>query len=340
MPVAWIGLRTDRVAQMMRPRSPSIPALLFVSLAAAVGCNAIFDNHPATRVRSERTATETDPTSPDESASSDDDVPASTTEEGENRVTTPDPAVPTCPVGQKECRGLCVDENDPTYGCGSNSCTPCSGVHGTATCQDRQCVMQACDPGYADCNHVATDGCEADFAKPTSCGACGTACLADRPVCAPTGPSYSCATGCPINAPFRCGAECVSPLSSVNHCGACNAACLPVEHGDVSCAMGACTFKCKPKYHKCTDKCAADTDPTSCGPTCKPCPIPPNAVATCQKDACAFACLLGFGNCNTLAADGCESNLMTDPLNCGICGRSCNGGACVNGACKAADAGP
>lgn len=310
---------------------------IFISLAAAVSCNSILDNSYGTRVRSESTAT--DPTSAEPDTAPDEDLPRNKSTESSDTGSPPD-APPSCPNGQHLCRGQCVDVNDPFYGCGDPSCKPCSGAHGIATCQNNVCTVHVCDPGYADCNHLAADGCEADLSKPSSCGACAAACLVDHPVCAPAGPSFQCATGCPFNAPFRCGNECVSPLSSVNHCGRCNAPCPPVEHADVTCNFGTCAFTCKPKYHRCTDQCAADSDPTSCGPTCKPCPIPKNAAATCQKDACGFACLLGFGDCNKLPADGCESNFMTDPLNCGACGKSCNGGVCTNGKCKAADGGP
>jgi hypothetical protein len=51
----------------------------------------------------------------------------------------------------------------------------------------------------------------------------------------------------------------------------------------------------------------------------------------------------GFANCNANASDGCEANLSLDPLNCGACGKSCNGQPCNAGVCAAPpppDAGP
>src|SRR4051812_15666569 len=92
--------------------------LLLVGVATAVSCNAVLDNQPATRARSERT--DTHPTSP-ESTGSDDDVPSNTAG-GAKDTATPDPT-PECPDGQHLCRGRCVDVDDPTYGCGSLSCT-------------------------------------------------------------------------------------------------------------------------------------------------------------------------------------------------------------------------
>jgi hypothetical protein len=39
-------------------------------------------------------------------------------------------------------------------------------------------------------------------------------------------------------------------------------------------------------------------------------------------------------DCNQLASDGCETNLETNRLNCGVCGKSCDGAFCGDGACR------
>jgi hypothetical protein len=54
---------------------------------------------------------------------------------------------------------------------------------------------------------------------------------------------------------------------------------------------------------------------------------------TCNGGRCALDCAVGFGNCNGLAADGCEHDLSNDPKNCGACGRDCGRGGCAAGAC-------
>jgi len=55
------------------------------------------------------------------------------------------------------------------YGCASNSCEPCrSPPHATVACQEGQCAVLNCEPGFADCNGdtinsvgtIAGDGCE------------------------------------------------------------------------------------------------------------------------------------------------------------------------------------
>lgn len=309
---------------------------LALSGVAVGGCNSLLDNKPGTLDPKRGTSSNsTEPTG--------EQSPDLTTQPSGDEQTNPpstDPAS-TCPDGQQACHGICVRDDDPNYGCGDPSCTPCPSAHGTAVCKDKTCAIQACDHGYADCNLAAADGCEVDLSKPATCGTCTTTCPANTPVCAPDGQTNHCATGCPLTAPLLCGAECVSPLSSVNHCGGCDTKCPEDQHGDVTCNVGKCAVTCKASYHLCTGKCVVDTDATACGPSCTVCPAAANATPTCQSNACSFTCNAGFGNCNANAVDGCEMNLLTDPLNCGACGRSCNGGPCNAGVCgPIPDAGP
>jgi hypothetical protein len=302
--------------------SVSFRSLLFgnciVGVVLIAGCNTILDNKPAKY--DPAALTKADPTEP---------TPPSA-----------DPSSP-CSAGSHQCTGLCVDSNDPIYGCGDPSCTPCGAAHASAACQGGACAISACDKGYADCNNDPSDGCEVDLSKASSCGSCNAVCPAASPICAPTADGFQCGTGCTPIAPLLCGSECVASQTSVNHCGGCNAKCPDVVNAQVSCEAGACKIACKPSYHACAGACALDTDPLACGAACTVCPVPPNAAATCAANACAFQCAVGFADCNLIAGDGCESVLATDPLNCGVCGRNCNGGACVAGVCQPPpDAGP
>ena len=55
----------------------------------------------------------------------------------------------------------------------------------------------------------------------------------------------------------------------------------------------------------------------------------------CQGDACSVACPPGYGNCDGMVANGCETNVGADNRHCGACGNACPGGqACVDGACR------
>ncbi len=46
------------------------------------------------------------------------------------------------------------------------------------------------------------------------------------------------------------------------------------------------------------------------------------------------ACASGWGNCDAIASNGCEDNLLTDANNCGTCARACAAGiSCSGGTC-------
>ncbi len=73
-----------------------------------------------------------------------------------------------------------------------------------------------------------------------------------------------------------------------------------------------------------------DSGPVDVG--CLACSLP-NAVAICRSGACGVdRCNVGFGDCNGVAADGCEVALDS-PSNCGACGSSCGLGVCLSRTC-------
>jgi hypothetical protein len=74
----------------------------------------------------------------------------------------------------------------------------------------------------------------------------------------------------------------------------------------------------------CGTICVAIDDPAyGCDlQACSPCVVA-NATAVCAAGACAIGqCQLGFGDCDTQAATGCEVDLST-AANCGACGNAC-----------------
>ena len=79
-----------------------------------------------------------------------------------------------------------------------------------------------------------------------------------------------------------------------------------------------------------------------CGVVCKVA----NATASCSGGLCAVKqCNGGFGDCNGMASDGCETSVAADIENCGACGAkcvgmgnqaaSCSSGVCGVGSCDA-----
>jgi len=131
-----------------------------------------------------------------------------------------------------------------------------------------------------------------------------------------------------------CGGGCIDPTTNLDHCGACGKACV-VSNGTPACNSGKCAIAgCSPPFENCdgdqASGCETNTDTSGdhCGGCGKPCK-PNNASGGCVSGVCKIAsCTAGFGDCNGNPSDGCETNLATDPSNCGACGskptESCN----------------
>jgi hypothetical protein len=75
---------------------------------------------------------------------------------------------PACPPDQKLCGDVCRPTT-PAYGCESTSCEPCgAAAHAIVACQEGQCAVTECEPGFADCNGdainsvgvISGNGCE------------------------------------------------------------------------------------------------------------------------------------------------------------------------------------
>jgi hypothetical protein len=82
-----------------------------------------------------------------------------------------------------------------------------------------------------------------------------------------------------------------------------------------------------------------DAAPKCCGPTlcvsdqspmygcaqtgCDPCPTYANATAVCMSGACAPSCAPGWGDCDMIASNGCETATVNNVAACGGCGQAC-----------------
>ena len=257
-----------------------------------------------------------------------------------------------------EARTGCETPLDSVANCGACGAI-CGAVdNGVPGCLDRECGVLGCIGAFGDCNEEVDDGCEQSLATDADCGRCGAE-------CDPQHGEGTCATGqCAVTScegSFEdCNGladdGCEGDLTSVDHCGACGAACeLPLHASAVKCGAGSeclVDHECASGASGCTDDAPetgcddgfADcdglgdngcetrlgtlTDCGGCGDACDE----PFAVNECDEGSCEWdSCLPGYDDCGT---ESCEW-LGLDAAHCGECGTSCGGAAaeCFGGDC-------
>ena len=236
--------------------------------------------------------------------------------------------------------GCEVDVSTDPMHCGGCAAPPCALAHATSLCSEGACAIGRCDPGYGDCDGLASNGCESALGTGLDCAACGDVC----------GAGTTCSMGrcvAPCGAPrLDCDADAsngceVDGSSDARHCGACGNRCrLP---GATSrCSGGSCIVDaCLEGWGDCNVSPGCETSLrtlSSCGACGRSCGYP-GAYAEClETGVCAMAgCLNGFGDCNESDSDGCETPTTTVD-DCGACGRACEPpfaiGFCDMGACR------
>jgi hypothetical protein len=147
------------------------------------------------------------------------------------------------------CTGSCRDVTADVQNCGAcgNVCTAQNAV---STCTEATCGF-TCNPGFMDCDGLASDGCETNVSNnPSDCGNCNVACSVANGTPGCTGGNcviFSC------NPPFgNCngsyadGCE-TNTSNTVSHCGACGNVCpgFGQSTADVACSASSCTLSCK-----------------------------------------------------------------------------------------------
>ncbi len=259
-----------------------------------------------------------------------------------------------CATGFADCdsaaaNGCEVNTTNTLTSCGTCGTVCAPPANATATCEDSACGF-TCLMGFADCDGVASNGCEVVLASDVNaCGACGMMC----PPLANASPS--CALGtCGIGSCAMNFADCdgvvstgceTALLTTPTACGACGRVCT-TPNATAGCAGGSCTVTaCAAGFADCdanaANGCEVNTTntPTSCGACGRVCATPAHAIPTCGGSSCGFTCVAGFADCDGLPANGCETDLSA-PASCGRCGNVCtvsNGTpACAMGTCSVA----
>ena len=238
-----------------------------------------------------------------------------------------------CADGLSACPdGSCRDFDNDVRNCG-RCAAPCGAGE---ACALGVCT-QTCSGGTPD----LCDGSCVDLqSNPNFCGDCMTECPLGA-VCSLGVCELTCAPGL-----TDCGGACVDLDSDPNNCSACGTVCMaPASGGVPACAAGSCAVVCPDGAADCNgdvtdpagDGCevAPLTDIVNCGACGNVCNVP-NASQACVDGACGVGmCDAGFGDCDLIGANGCETETNTDDLNCGGCGTACAATEeCMGGTCS------
>jgi hypothetical protein len=245
-----------------------------------------------------------------------------------------------CPAGTLDCNGRGSDGCEKHIDIDTQNCGACGRVcpdivNGVPGCLLGSCGLDHCKAGFQDCNGDPQDGCETNVqADLKNCGNCGAQCPT-----LPGGPSI-CQDGACVIGMCKMGFDSCDPgplqycqtslLTDEDNCGKCGTKCPTVPALQRACVAGTCTgIACQANWKDCDSSAATgcetniSKDPANCGGCGNACTVS-SGTGGCVNSQCKiFSCNPGFGNCNSVDADGCEADLKKDIINCGVCGASC-----------------
>lgn len=252
-----------------------------------------------------------------------------------------------CAGGDYCCDSLCVSPATDVNNCGGCGIV-CVTNNASSKCERGACQIERCTDGWADCNGVATDGCETHTAVNVgNCGGCNMACSVPHanPKCVDSAcqvdaciPPYGDCDGDASN-----GCETIIGGSDLTNCGGCGTTCS-LANAEPKCVSGACAVKsCAAGWGDCdhdpANGCEVDTTSTvahcgGCGQAC----APAHATPKCTSGACQIAqCDAGWTDCDGSPANGCETHTDADAANCGTCNNKCSADngtpSCSGGMC-------
>lgn len=205
--------------------------------------------------------------------------------------------------GASHCTNRRTDADETDVDCGGRDCDPCALGRDCQAGAD--CINGSCTSGKCQMP-TCTDGVKNTTETDVDCGGEGCSPCADDKICAE-------------------GSDCESEICRGGRCAAatCDDRVANGNESDIDCG-GSC-------------------DPCESGSTCVldgDC-LQPDAdmvgLATCDENVCVLTCPDGFGDCNSQAADGCETDTGMSLAHCGACEQACAPdhaeGMCQGGNC-------
>ncbi len=240
-------------------------------------------------------------------------------------------ATSACPAGETCCSGACVNLMASPVSCGACD-NRCGLPNAVGACSGGTCNVGTCVSGFANCDGMAANGCEVNAETDVNhCGSCATVCTMGPHVSARTCVVGRCGITCEVgfaDCDGDPGNGCEADLvTSPTQCGVCGTVCPSRANAPAACVSRACALVCTSGYASCdgdeANGCETDTRSSEahCGACGRACSAP-NASTGCSGSMCQItACGSGFGNCDGIYGNGCETPLNT-PSNCGACGRT------------------
>jgi hypothetical protein len=150
-----------------------------------------------------------------------------------------------CTGNFRNCNANIADGCEVNILSNSSNCGACGNAcptlpNTTFGCVSGTCAIMFCSSGFADCNGLASDGCEVNLSTNSSkCGSCSTVCQTrpnSSPVCVSGVCSISCNSGfANCNGNNTDGCE-INLMTNSNNCGACGIICP----GAQVCSGGVC----------------------------------------------------------------------------------------------------
>ncbi|MCA9582608.1 MAG: hypothetical protein KC416_12495, partial [Myxococcales bacterium] len=247
-----------------------------------------------------------------------------------------------CNTGFANCDGKSANGCETMLGTTTNcgGCNDrCNLPNANNVCMSGECKVNSCKSGWGDCDMDPENGCEQSLTTVSHCGGCDMPCTVDKGAgyCDTNGQCKvlvcnsgwadcdgSTANGCERNIagdPDNCGG-CgnVSPAEYV---------CSNANQFSRTCLGGSCLakFGCQNLWDDCdpisNDGCETyvGDDELNCGGCGRTCPAGQvnNATYLCEGGECLPECVGMNGNCDGSPENGCETDLGTDPNNCGGC---------------------